>query len=133
MIEKSILRCPFCGCADVGIYVESRWGRKNVIGYAECANCGARGPEAHGYMDVDQRTAFAREKWNHRLPTVEPKRGRWIKSETSEAFDIAGVKTWALKAKCSECGFVHKFIEAHMCYGYCPNCGAKMEGEENDE
>ena len=65
---------------------------------------------------------------------VEPKRGRWIKSETSEAFDIAGVKTWALKAKCSECGFVHKFIEAHMCYRYCPSCGAAMtEGGETDE
>ena len=63
----------------------------------------------------------------------EPKRGRWIKGETSEAFDIAGVKTWALKAKCSECGFVHKFIEAHMCYGYCPNCGAKMEGSDTDD
>ena len=66
-------------------------------------------------------------------PTVEPKRGRWIKSETLEAFDIAGVKTWALKAKCSECGFVHKFIKAHMCYGYCPQCGAAMKEGETDE
>ena len=66
-------------------------------------------------------------------PTVEPKRGRWEGDETCDAYDIAGVKTWAVKRKCSNCGFVHKFIEAHMCYPYCPNCGAVMtEGGETD-
>ena len=71
-------------------------------------------------------------------PTVDAvpvKHGQWKKKETFDAYDIYGVKSWALKAKCSECGFVHHFIEAHMCYSYCPNCGAKMDGErrESDE
>lgn len=65
------------------------------------------------------------------LQEQEPvKHGRWIKLETCEAYDIAGVKTWALKVRCSECGFVHKAIEAHGYYDYCPKCGTKMnEGE----
>ena len=66
MIEKNrILRCPFCGRADVAIFVTI-----NGISYAECVTCGARGPEAHGDMDFDQMRAFAREKWNHRPPNV---------------------------------------------------------------
>lgn len=56
--------------------------------------------------------------------------GRWIGIETVDAYDIAGIKTWALRARCSECGFVKKFIEAHTGqYIYCPTCGAKMDGE----
>lgn len=58
--------------------------------------------------------------------------GRWEGNETCDAYDIAGVKTWAVKRKCSECGFTHRFIEAHMCYVFCPNCGARMDGEADD-
>lgn len=70
-------------------------------------------------MDADVKTAPTIDA----VPVVH---GRWIKLETSEAYDIAGVKTWALRARCSICGMVHQFIEAHMAYGYCPHCGAKM-------
>ena len=45
-------------------------------------------------------------------------------------YDIAGICTWATVAMCSRCAFVHHFIEGHMCYGYCPNCGAKMDLED---
>ena len=48
-------------------------------------------------------------------------------------YDIAGICTWATVAMCSRCAFVHHFIEGHMCYGYCPNCGAKMDLEGLDE
>lgn len=47
-------------------------------------------------------------------------------------YDIAGICTWATVAMCSRCAFVHHFIEGHMCYGYCPNCGAKMDLEGHD-
>ena len=66
------------------------------------------------------------------MPTVDAVpvvHGRWEGDETCDAYDIAGVKTWAVKRKCSECGFTHKFIEAHMCYVFCPNCGARMDGD----
>lgn len=70
------------------------------------------------------------------LKEQEAKRGMpihsaWIGDETCDAYDIAGVKTWAVKRKCRACGFTHKFIEAHMCYAYCPGCGAKMIGDDN--
>ena len=68
---------------------------------------------------------------NHR-PTIDAafvKHGRWEGDEICDAYDIAGVKTWAAKRKCSACGFVHNFIEAHICYVFCPNCGAKMDLE----
>lgn len=53
----------------------------------------------------------------------------WLCKETSTAYDLYGVKTWAAKYKCSKCGSVHRAIEAHMCYSYCPSCGAKMDEE----
>lgn len=70
------------------------------------------------------------------MPTVDAvpvKHGRWKGNETCDAYDIAGAKTWAVKRKCSICGFTHKFIEAHMYYEFCPNCGAKMDLEEQHE
>ena len=58
--------------------------------------------------------------------------GRWIEIETEDAYDFAGIKTWALKARCSECDFVMKFIEAHTGqYIYCPHCGTQMDGGED--
>lgn len=56
------------------------------------------------------------------------KQGRWIdKGREEDVYDIKGVKTWATKGMCSECGFTTWFIESHLCYMYCPKCGAKME------
>lgn len=74
--------------------------------------------------------------WLDDAPTVEAapvKHGRWVGDETCEAYDICGVKTWAVKRRCSACGFTHKFIEAHMYYDFCPKCSAKMDLEELDD
>lgn len=60
----------------------------------------------------------------------------WLCKETSTAYDLYGVKTWAAKYKCSKCGSTHRAIEAHMSsYSYCPNCGARMDkdAKEGDE
>jgi len=55
----------------------------------------------------------------------EPKIGHWI------AQDIHNCHT---DFKCSECGYIHSFMhlygEPTADYTYCPNCGAKMESEE---
>ena len=50
----------------------------------------------------------------------EVRHGRWISNE------LCGYK-WAYY--CSECGWVdgYPFNDRH---NYCPNCGAKMDGEE---
>jgi len=60
------------------------------------------------------------------LPPVNPtKTGHWI------AQDIHNCHT---DFKCSECGYIHSFMhlygEPTADYTYCPNCGAKMESEE---
>lgn len=61
---------------------------------------------------------------------AEPvRRGEWEEVEVMpEAYDIAGVKTWASRLRCSNCGFTTVAIEGGLAqYNYCPYCGAKME------
>lgn len=84
------------------------------------------------WLEQRDYTITAHKEKIYKIPTVDAapvKHGRWEGDETCDAYDVAGVKTWAVKRKCSACGFVHKFIEAHMCYEFCPNCGAKMDLE----
>jgi len=57
--------------------------------------------------------SLIRDKTN--TPTVELKRGKWI----AAWFDSRPV--------CSECG---KFADERT--DYCPNCGAKMDGGDED-
>lgn len=53
---------------------------------------------------------------------------RWEHYEHREPrYDIMGVKTWAEAYKCSNCGFIHSFIEDFGHYAFCPNCGAKID------
>lgn len=56
-------------------------------------------------------------------PTIEPerKKGRWI----PETEDWRNQIVWV---KCSECGF-----DTSTSYNYCPNCGCRMDGGEQDE
>lgn len=59
------------------------------------------------------------------LPSVTQKSGKWIKMFLTDTGDIDG--------QCSECGFIHKFIDGHTAqYNYCSNCGAKMESEDKE-
>ena len=62
------------------------------------------------------------------IPTVdavEVVHGRWIEKEE---------KIWNLEKpivtgwECSKCGEMY----GHYTYNYCPNCGAKMDGDGND-
>lgn len=50
---------------------------------------------------------------------VEVVHGEWVKDTT---FDLCGIDYY----KCSVCG-----KEQQIEYPYCPNCGAKMDGEKN--
>lgn len=52
------------------------------------------------------------------LPTIEPKRGEWIyqfRDSENEEY------------KCSECGYPQGFES-----NFCPNCGAKMKGADDE-
>ena len=67
--------------------------------------------------------------WLDKLEQTERKMGEWEEIEViPEAYDIAGVKTWASKMRCNQCGFTTFAIEGKFAqYDYCPHCGAKME------
>ena len=53
------------------------------------------------------------------VDAVEVVHGRWI--------DVA-LRFTQVKEKCSVCGGI---VYAHG-FSYCPNCGAKMDGDKND-
>lgn len=57
------------------------------------------------------------------IPLVEENGDDYI-----EAYDIAGVHTFAARYRCDKCGFIHFCIEDHGEYNFCPNCGADMRG-----
>ena len=68
-------------------------------------------------------------------PTIEERKtGEWIDSGIhSRAFDIFGVRTWASRMMCDQCGFVTHAIEGRMeQYNFCPNCGADMRGGNHE-
>lgn len=50
--------------------------------------------------------------------------GRWI--EYTKVIIPEPYNKWEQAWKCSECGFNDGFVA----YNFCPNCGARMDGEE---
>ena len=68
------------------------------------------------------------------IDAVPVQHGQWVVINPHvDSYDITGVYTWSVSAQCSCCGFIHRFIEGHMCYTYCPNCGAKMDEDKKDD
>ena len=64
-------------------------------------------------------------------PTVEPKRGRWVKMTGMMPPEYHG------HYECSECGWHMKGLRNTWTreeeLTYCPNCGARMEGETDEK
>ena len=57
--------------------------------------------------------------------------GKWIAREDMEYLDEN--KVFHNYFECNKCGLIHDFIGGHTSqYNFCPNCGAKMDGEEAD-
>lgn len=71
--------------------------------------------------------ALLYELTHPKIKTRYWKTGHWIKMFLTDTGDIDG--------QCSECGFIHKFIDGHTAqYNYCPNCGCRMvEPQESEE
>lgn len=86
-------------------------------------------PYDEGY-NLGLNTAILEVK--KRIPSAEPKVGRWVYEECQRLIDetdegqvFATEKKW----HCSQCGFSKGFGLYRPNEKYCPNCGAKMEGE----
>ena len=63
---------------------------------------------------------------NIQAADVEPVRhGRWI--EYTKVIIPEPYNKWEQAWKCSECEFDDGFVA----YNFCPNCGAKMDGDGN--
>lgn len=59
--------------------------------------------------------------------------GMWVDVDRMQMHDLHGVLTWGNSFKCTECQFKTFAVEGHMAqYHYCPNCGARMDGEKNE-
>ena len=77
--------------------------------------------KAFDYLDLNVAKDDAREILSD-VPTidaVERKRGEWQKLPKYEYIMC-----------CSECGWVHDVL--HYGDKYCPNCGARMKGADDD-
>ena len=59
-------------------------------------------------------------------PTIEPKRGEW--AERTHDTLIAQVNF----AYCSECGQPIMHEHTRPLWSFCPNCGARMKGADDD-
>lgn len=59
--------------------------------------------------------------------------GMWVDVDRMQMHDLHGVLTWGNSFMCTECNFKTFAVEGHMSqYHYCPNCGARMDGEDNE-
>ena len=59
--------------------------------------------------------------------------GHWEDVDRMQMHDLHGVLTWGNSFKCTECQFKTFAVEGHMSqYNYCPNCGARMDGESDE-
>lgn len=56
------------------------------------------------------------------IDAVEVVHGKWRRKMVDSGFNIDWV--------CSKCGY--RVMTDFVSYSYCPNCGAKMKGEDDD-
>ena len=132
MLKELLKPCPFCG-GKAQIKEEQSYGdppHYHII----CTQCGAQGGFSGLYLDgdtVEDCIKNCEKTWNKRVenaPTadvVEVVHGEWIEQHEKPSWledDII------ISYICSICG-TNNFVESP----YCPNCGAKMDGERRKE
>lgn len=68
------------------------------------------------------------------LDVAPVRHGRWVDSDIKYAVTELLEGEYPETLTCSICGFKHKFADeyGYSCiWHYCPNCGAKMRGDED--
>lgn len=117
----------------------SNWRQKNRQ-YMECERAIEELPSAEpepkefewctGCKEYDQE-AHCCHRWTKVIRNTveeiknsqpERKKGKWIRLKPQSG------GYW----QCSACGFPSEAFAAKQLYKYCPNCGAKMEGETDE-
>lgn len=78
-------------------------------------------PDEWGTPDERWRPESEFGLWIINAPTIEPKRGRWIIEDKYKDYRTE---------RCSVCGFVANRPYIQDIWNYCPNCGARMEDED---
>ena len=72
-----------------------------------------------------------REALNFYFEYKNRQKGKWeLYKSKVDCYDVAGVKTWANKYRCCNCGFIYTVIEDFGHYDFCPHCGADMKKVE---
>lgn len=131
MSKNKLKPCPFCG-GRVSMVYDSRENSFKFyhINGNKAERCRVKGViRLRGESLKDAAEAWNRRrtmtsKWDRRADAVEVVHGRWIENRISGTFS------------CSNCGGK---INDNRLYGwelqpsenYCPNCGARMEAEDN--
>lgn len=79
---------------------------------------------------VDVKHAFI--KTIEELPSADRPSGEWKEKEVCSN-DDSTIEEWQ-SARCSECGKYHTtpYMYYFDNFNYCPNCGAKMDGERKE-
>ena len=111
-MESNLKPCPFCGGeAHLAELTGSNLPRPLYYGFCTNGHCQTRMVERRSKQK-------AIEAWNRRPSEVV--HGRWVEADDGDG------------AVCSVCGedFCNVYLEVER-FNYCPNCGAKMDGDRN--
>ena len=92
---------------------------KEAITHLECLNS-----EVYSYLTEGQYKAL---KMAIKALENEPKQAKWIKVDPES-------RGYAEIYQCSNCltNVQLSYWDKECDYGYCPNCGADMRGDDND-
>ena len=106
-----LLHCPFCG-SEAETF-EASEDSFSIL----CTGCGVETP----YLPYLTEAIAA---WNRRADAVPVVRGEWIKSDN--------YKGWLVCSACRDCYVDNAWVNGKK-WRYCPNCGAKMDGEKGEK
>ena len=105
----------------------------DLISRQEAINALGERPDVSDYWtdeySIGQRDQYDADRFAiETVPTVEPKRGKWI----NDGKRCALYKCSACNDLCTVAGWANCIPEEQMYKGFkfCPNCGAKMERNE---
>ena len=122
-IEKELKSCPFCGGNAKIEHIDDTY-----LCYAVCTKCHATAQGFFNYpgSNSEEKSVFA---WNRRAgeppaaDVQEVKHGYWIPERDPDE----GNRIQCYH--CSVCDDDFHYIGAFIATKYCPNCGARMDGE----